>query len=354
MPNPFLTSVTRPAQLRREALEADPQPRHEWRTGDYVQARVLPGALPISLMEAPDGRMVEVLEGDSVVGALGKRFATLESTGDWEEIGDDLVMQALTSAGVFGRSSSHSRSLAPLVDLVYEGHVRVEDGLVRMEDFALRPSSARLEAPVILLIGTSMSAGKTASAKTIVRVLKQRGLRVGGSKLTGVGRYRDILGMADAGADVVLDFVDAGLPSTVCEREVFEPALLSITSAMAEAEVDVVVAEAGASPLEPYNGDTAIAVLGESIALTVLCASDPYAVVGVTEAFGTKPDLVAGVCTSTRAGIELVERLSDAPALNLIDPASIPALESILDAVGDGTLAQPLHDASGTGISGER
>jgi hypothetical protein len=34
--------------------------------------------------------------------------------------------------------------------------------------------------------------------------------------------------------------------------------------------------------------------------------------------------------------IELVEHLSGAPALNLIDPASIPALESILDDVGDG------------------
>lgn len=336
MPNPFLTSVTRPARLQREGLEAAPLPRAEWRTGDYVMARVLPGTQPISLMEAPDGRMVEVLEGDRVVGVLGKRYATLESTGDWEQIGDDLLMQALTAAGVFGRSSSHSRLLAPLIDLVYEGHVRVEGGLARMEDFAVRPSPTRLEAPVILLIGTSMSAGKTASAKTIVRVLKQRGLRVAGTKLTGVGRYRDILAMADAGADVILDFVDAGLPSTVCEREVFEAALLGITSTLAEAGVDAVVAEAGASPLEPYNGDTAIAVLGESITLTVLCASDPYAVVGVTEAFGTRPDLVAGVCTSTRAGIELVERLSDAPALNLIDPASIPALESILDAVGEG------------------
>ena len=280
--------------------------------------------------------MVEVLEDDLVVGALGTRYATLESTGDWQQIGDDLVMQALTSAGVFGRSSSHPRSLPPLVDFLYEGHVQVEGGPARMQNFALRPAPARLEVPVILLIGTSMSAGKTASAKTIVRVLKQRGLRVGGTKLTGVARYRDILGMADAGADVILDFVDAGLPSTVCEREVFEPALLRITSSLAEAEVDVVVAEAGASPLEPYNGDTAIAGLGESIALTVLSASDPYAVVGVTEAFGTKPDLVAGLCTSTRAGIELVERLSGAPALNLIDPASIPALESILDGVGDG------------------
>lgn len=330
MPYPFLTSVTRNAPFRREALETAPLPRDGWRTGDYVVGRVLSG-LPNVRIEAPNGRLVEVLEGDRVVGVLGKRYATLETTGDWEEIGDDLVMQALTVAGVFGRATSHSRSLPPLVDLLYEGHVEVGGEPARMADFALRPSDDAFEAPVILLIGTSMSSGKTASAKTIVRALKQRGLRVGGTKLTGVGRYRDVLGMADAGADVILDFVDAGLPSTVCAREVFEPALDCIISNLAREGVDVVVAEAGASPLEPYNGDTVVDRLNDSVALTVLCASDPYAVVGVTDAFGTRPDLVAGLCTSTRAGIELVERLSGAPTLNLIDQGSVPALESILD-----------------------
>lgn len=330
MPYPFLTSVTRNAPLRREALEAAPLPRAEWRTGDYVVGRISSGR-PNIRIEVSNGRLVEVLDGDQVVGVLGKRHATLETTGDWEQIGDDLVMQGLTAAGVFGRATSHSRSLPPLVDLLYEGHVHLDGAPARLADFALTPSDDVLHAPVILLIGTSMSSGKTASAKTIVRALKRRGLRVGGTKLTGVGRYRDVLGMADAGADVILDFVDAGLPSTVCEREEFEPALDRITSNLAREGVDVVVAEAGASPLEPYNGDTVVARLADSLALTVLCASDPYAVVGVTQAFGTQPDLVAGLCTSTRAGIELVERLSQAPALNLIDPESFPALDAILD-----------------------
>jgi hypothetical protein len=330
VPYPFLTSPTRRAPFRREALEAAPLPREQWRTGDYVVGRIL-GELPDIRVETANGRLVEVLEGDQVVGVLGKRFATLETTGDWEAIGGDLVMQALTPAGVFGRATSHSRSLPPLVDLLYEGHVRLGGEPARMADFALSPVDQRLDAPVILLIGTSMSSGKTASAKTIVRALKRRGLRVGGTKLTGVGRYRDVLGMSDAGADVILDFVDAGLPSTVCDRAVFEPALDAILTNMARESVDVLVAEAGASPMEPYNGDTVVERLADSVALTVLCASDPYAVVGVSDAFGTAPDLVAGVCTSTRAGVALVEQLSEAPTLNLIDPDSVPALEEILD-----------------------
>jgi hypothetical protein len=337
LPYPFLTSLSRRAPFRREAIEAAPLPRTDWRTGDYVLGRIVSEHLRTARIETENGRLAEVLEGDRVVGALGKRYATLETTGDWQQIGDDLVMQLLTPAGVLGRATSHSRSLPPLVDLLYEGHVRVEGEPVTMADFALTPASDVLEVPVVLLIGTSMSAGKTASAKTIVRALKRRGLRVGGAKLTGVGRYRDVLGMADAGADVILDFVDAGLPSTVCERAVFEPALDCVTSNLAREQVDVVVAEAGASPQEPYNGDTVVERLADSIALTVLCASDPYAVVGVTHAFGIRPDLVAGLCTSTQAGIELVERLSGATTLNLIDPASVPALESMLErTLGEG------------------
>ena len=52
---------------------------------------------------------------------------------------------------------------------------------------------------------------------------------------------------------------------------------------------------------------------------TVLSASDPYAVTGVTSAFGNRPDLVTGLATSTPAGIELVEKLSGIKALNVLD-----------------------------------
>ena len=46
-----------------------------------------------------------------------------------------------------------------------------------------------------------------------------------GTKLTGAGRYRDILAMQDAGADYIFDFVDAGLPSTVVSEREYRRAL---------------------------------------------------------------------------------------------------------------------------------
>jgi uncharacterized NAD-dependent epimerase/dehydratase family protein len=199
-----------------------------------------------------------------------------------------------------------------------------------MHDF-VEPVDARpLTAPVILVIGTSMSAGKTTSVITIIRRLVRRGLRVAGTKVTGVARYREILAMSDAGAEPVGDFVDVGLPSTICDADDYRRALEQLLTRLAVAEPDVVVVECGASPLEPYNVDLAEEVLRPNVRCTVLCASDPYAVVGVAQAHSARPDLVAGRATSTDAGIALCERLAGVLGLNLLDPESHTALDELL------------------------
>ena len=66
------------------------------------------------------------------------------------------------------------------------------------------------------------------------------------------------------------------------------------------------VIEAGASPLEPYNGDTVVSEIGDAVAFTVLCASDPYAVVGILNAWERRVDLVTGPASNTLAGVALV------------------------------------------------
>ena len=157
------------------------------------------------------------------------------------------------------------------------------------------------------------------------------GLQMAGAKFTGAGRLRDTLAMRDAGAKTILDFVDAGLPSTVCSTAQYQSALATMTAMLHADRPDLVVAEAGASPVEPYNGDTLMKAIRQHVRCTVLCASDPYAVLGVTKGFGFTPDLVAGLATSTTAGVELIEKLAGVKALNLLDPASLPALKCLLN-----------------------
>ncbi len=327
----FHSSVTRISNFKDISIEVVKIPRVQWEGGDYIVGEVDPNPsnLPIELTS---GRMIHVAEGDQIIGAFGKRFATLEATGNWESIADDGQMHALTGAGLFGKCESSSMLLPPLLSLTYQGHVYVDGKKSSMKDFVRHVPQKSFDLPVILITGTSMSAGKTTVARVIIRQLKRAipGLRLIGAKLTGAGRYRDILSMKDAGADYVFDFVEVGLPSTICDEDEFRKDVRLLLSQMAEKEADVAIIEVGASPLEPYNGLAAIEALEENIRCIVLCSSDPYAVVGVISAFNLQPDLVSGVTTSTDAGIALVEKLAEVKALNVLNKQTHPELVSLL------------------------
>jgi hypothetical protein len=330
-PRHFFTSLTRISDLPEVPFSVVPLSQREWEMGDYVVGEVASPPNRLSRIELSSGRMVEVVEGDLIIGAFGVRYATLEAVGGWQGIARDRMMEALTSAGLFGKATSKSALLAPLLSLAYKGHVLNAEKKATMRDYVPEVPVREFGLPVVLLVGTSMSAGKTTSAKVIVRLLREAGLTVVGAKLTGAGRYRDILSMKDAGADYIFDFVDAGLPSTVVPENEYRKGVRNLLSRMACVEADVLVAEVGASPLEPYNGAVAIEEIGPNVRCTVLAASDPYAVTGVTSAFGNRSDLVTGLATSTQAGIELVEKLSGITALNVLDRRSLPQLRSILE-----------------------
>jgi hypothetical protein len=222
--------------------------------------------------------------------------------------------------------------LPELKRLEYLGHITRDGKTLNMMDFVKPAVPRKLEIPVVLLIGTSMSAGKTSSGQVIIRALSYMGMNVIAGKLTGAARYRDILKFRDSGALQVFDFVDAGLPSTVCSEHRYREALELILSNIAASDADIIVAEAGASPLEPYNGALAVDYLKDHTCFTVLCASDPYAALGVQTAFGghLNADMVTGPAANTNAAIELAQRLTGLPVLNLFDRRSHPRLAEML------------------------
>ena len=91
-----------------------------------------------------------------------------------------------------------------------------------------------------------MSAGKTMTGKYACQILSGLGYRVIGTKLTGAGRYRDILSFRAAGASEIFDFVDVGLPSTVVAEDEFRNAIRPLLRYIDERGPDFLVAEAGA------------------------------------------------------------------------------------------------------------
>ena len=325
----LLSSLTRISDLADRPWQVQRLPKEQWATGDYVLGEILGPPNRLLQFELASGRMVQALRRDCVVGAFGNRAATLEATGSWMDISAD-TMNAMTSAGLFGAVTSLSTLIPPVTELSYVGHV-VRDGIkVCMSDFAIR-GSGKINVPTVLLVGTSMSSGKTTTGRLVVHELERMGKKVIGAKLTGAGRYRDILSFRDAGAHEVYDFVDAGLPSTVVPEDAFRTAIRPLLHHIDSLKPDILVVEAGASPLEPYNGTAAIDELGDgNIRCKILCASDPYAVVGVEKAFGLEPDVVTGPATSTSAAVDLVRSLTGVEGINVMDPDSLPKLRDVL------------------------
>jgi hypothetical protein len=322
-------SLARITDFRREPYEICEIGRSHWASGDYVAGQVCGDPTELYRVECTDGGMIPVNDGDRIIGAFGYRAATLEGAGSHDAI-EDGRMHALTSAGLFGRFTSYSWLLPPPLKLRYIGHVMRAGTKTCMRDFAIRADPAALDIPVILLVGTSMSAGKTMTGKFACQILSGFGFRVIGAKLTGAGRYRDILQFRKHGASEIYDFVDAGLPSTVVPEPEFRDAIRPLLSYVARRRGDFLVVEAGASPLEPYNGRAAIDELGDNVRCLILCASDPYAVVGVQQAYGLKPDLVAGPATNTSAALDLVRKLTGLPGINVIDPDRLPEFREFL------------------------
>lgn len=323
-----LTSLTRIADLER--ITWSTLPREQWAWGDYVLTEVVRPPGRARTVEYRDGRMGELDIGDLVVGAFGTREATLEATGGWEDIDPDEPFELLTPAGLLGKLRSLSPMISQPVSLRYRGHALRDGQKVTMGGSMPPAGKGRFELPVVLIVGSSMSAGKTASARTIIRRLTAMGQRVIGAKLTGAARMRDVLSMRDAGATAIFDFVDCGLPSTVCSPDLFRQRMSGLLARMAEVPADIAVIEAGASPLEPYNGEAVMQLLDDHVRMMVLSASDPYAVVGISQAFERQPDLITGIATNTDASIALIEKLTGLTAMRLVRRREVPELDELL------------------------
>jgi hypothetical protein len=326
-------SVTRIANLPAWPFPFDAIVKERWAAGDYVVAEVRPREGIGEIFELSTGRECSPMAGDLLVGALARRAATLEAVGSFEDVGPDGLMHLLTGGGCLGRMTSHSRFAPALLPVRYRGHLLDAGKKLCMKDFVPEPPDVPFDLPVVLLVGTSMSAGKTFAGRVVVQQLKSLGHKVVGAKLTGAGRWRDTMSFGDAGADYMFDFVDAGLPTTVVSEDEYRAAISGLLPRIAATGASVALIEAGASPLEPYNGGVLVELLGDNVAFTILSASDPYAVVGIQTAWERTFDLVAGPTANTRAGVALVHELTGLPALDLLDFGTYSSLRQRLEQV---------------------
>ncbi|MFF4650823.1 DUF1611 domain-containing protein [Streptomyces sp. NPDC001380] len=186
---------------------------HRPRRGDLVLCRVT-GIGQHRFLGQRDGARSRLFPGDGVVVVYGDRYAPDQ----FEAVVPDHLGPCHLAAGggIAATVVSRHASMLPPTALRPVGLVAGESGATLNLRALAHPLGADgpVRPPTVAVLGTSMNAGKSTAAASLVRGLVRAGRRVGAAKVTGTGAPGDPVLLADAGAACVVDFTDFGFPST--------------------------------------------------------------------------------------------------------------------------------------------
>jgi hypothetical protein len=312
--------------------------------GYLIAGRLLNERGDYNTIELLSGRMSRLYKGDVVVGVLGPRNALKGFSGvvpDQIKPGD--VLQLLNLGGVIGKCTSENAELGKPIDVEVLGAVlhfphfleRVGTPAVITEGEIRLREDLPHSAPLIIISGTCMDAGKTRAACELVKHISRAGKKIAAAKLTGVSLMRDTLAMADCGASQVLNFTDAGIVTSTAANAV--PSAKGVIAALSDKSPDCIVLELGDGIMGEY-GTMAVLSDPEIMGFTkahVLSANDPVAAWGAKTFLSELPkghpcpaiDVICGPATDndvgksfirSKLGLHAANALRDGQALTSI------------------------------------
>lgn len=299
--------------------------------GYVVCGRVIGNKTKYNTLEACDGRMVKLHDGDIIVGALGKRNALHGYSGVVpSDVKQGDILQILNLGGVIGKCTSSNPEIGSPFDLEVLGSVLVFPELGDRKGVPAHIGMNSLKAigtledapskPIILIIGTAMNSGKTFAACEVIRYLSAAGKKVAACKLSGVSLLKDTLNMSDHGASQTASFNDAGIVTTDPSSSL-RGAEVILTNLL-HSDCDLVVAELGDGIMGTYGVQEILkskAIKARTKA-TVVCASDPVGAWGAQHVlmnnFGITPTLFSGPVTDHAVGAGFIAEQLGTKAFN--------------------------------------
>lgn len=303
--------------------------------GYLIAGKLLNERSDYNTIELLSGRMSRLYKGDVVVGVLGPRNALKGFSGvvpDQIKPGD--VLQLLNLGGVIGKCTSENAELGKPIDMEVLGAVlhfphfmeRVGTPAVITEGEVRIRHDLPYAAPLIVISGTCMDAGKTRAACELVKHISRAGKKIAAAKLTGVSLMRDTLAMADCGASQVLNFTDAGIVTSTAQNAV--PSAKGVIAALSEKNPDCIVLELGDGIMGEY-GTMAVLSDPEIMGFTkahVLSANDPVAAWGAKTFLSELPeghpcppiDVICGPATDNDVGKSFIRSKLDLHAANAL------------------------------------
>lgn len=300
----------------------------EPRAGDLVVVRVV-GLSAHESVEDVHGRGVRLYPGDLVIGALGNRYATNYYEG---YLPTGAAAHLLTAGGLIGVVASAHACRAQPTELEVIGTLADQDGAaLSLEDFAMAsPPPARPELGTVVVVGSSMNAGKTTTAAAIVHGWTRAGLRVGAGKVTGSGSGKDRWMYIDAGAVAVTDFLDFGIPSTFgYPVERLRATMSAIRDALVADGADAVVLEIADGLLQEETRVLAEALPGFADGV-VLAVSDAIGAVGgvaMLRDLGVSVRAVSGLVTASPLACREVTAATELDVLSPMELARGAAID---------------------------
>lgn len=274
-----------------------------------------------NMFEFTSGRIGSLVEGDIIPAVLGKRQALREYSGDIPahvDVGD--ILYLLCESGVVGEIRGMNEAYGAPLQVRVLGSVIVEGKQVNIKDVAIERRQ-RLEhsVPIVGVIGTSMSIGKTTAICKLIQHFRRRGLKVASAKLSGIASTQDPDKVSDAGAYPALSFMDAGLPSTCGDaQEVVEVALGLLYEANSK-QPDLIIAEFGDGILGEYHVDLLLVQpdIQRHICSFLVAAGDFVAAWGAKELlrrYGITITAITGPVANNETGALYVEQRLHIPA----------------------------------------
>lgn len=284
--------------------------------GSVLAVEVLEDKNVYNELELPSGRMSKLKKGDIIAVALGNRMALQGFVGHLPtSLEVDDVIHLLNFGGVAGVCTS-----ANVQEVGEPLRVRVLGGIVRkgkqlnIGDAAIfKPLDVmNNDIPLIITTGTSMDSGKTTVAIEITKTLTRIGMKLAGTKLTGVGAQRDLFKMYDYGINDGVTFVDCGVTSTAnMPDEQMVAVAKGAIQHLSKGNPDAIIIEFGDGLMGKYGVNAILQdkQIQENVRLHIGCARDPIGALGLAQGckdIGLPIDVMSGPVTDNQVGQDIL------------------------------------------------
>jgi len=267
------------------------------------------------------GRLGKLFQKDIIPAVLGQRKALKEYSGKIPNVinpGDELYF--LCESGLVGEIQGFNESWGQPMKVKVIGSVIKNGKQLNIKDFDIdSKDTIENSAPIIAIVGTSMDCGKTTMICKSAEHFKSNGDKIARAKRTGVAFMQDPLKMIDAGIHPVIDFVDAGLPSTCGDSKKAINAAISVIKKVNNSKPHAIIAEFGDGIMGEYNVSNILKNewFHKQIKVLIVSANDLTGVWGakqIINSMGLKIDLITGPVANNLTGVDYIEKNINIPA----------------------------------------